>query len=324
MLILGVKVLKNIFMRNSLANAHPFSKLIFSLFIILLSFLVLILIGIIIAIPVFDLTFFELQNAISDLKDPANLNFLKYLQTLQAIGLFIIPAFIIGYLFDESSRRYLSINKKILSSTLLTVVVIMLFSLPLINYLAKLNSEMQLPEFLKQVEIWMKEKETAAQEITEAFLKMDSTGMLVFNIFMIGILPAIGEELIFRGVLQRIFAEWTKNIHWGILIAAFLFSAMHMQFYGFLPRFILGVLFGYLFYWSGSIWVPITAHFVNNTTAVLVYYFYPESQSEKIENFGATEGTYIFLILSAFIVFYLLWRFYRNNKKTGEISGYVL
>ncbi len=312
-------------MRNSFADVHPFSKLIFSLFIILLSFIVFILIGILIAIPIFDLNIFEIQNAITDLNNPANLNFLKYLQTLQAIGLFIIPAFIIGYLFNERTLTYLSLNKKIQISSILSVAIIMLFSLPLINYLAKLNAEMQLPEFLREVEIWMKEKETAAQEITKAFLKMDSIGMLAFNILMIGILPAIGEELIFRGVLQRIFTEWTKNIHWGILIAAILFSGMHMQFYGFLPRFILGVLFGYLFYWSGSVWVPITAHFVNNTTAVLVYYLYPESQTEQIENFGATEGTYIFLIISSFIVFYLLWQFYRNNKKiTGEVSGYEL
>jgi len=312
-------------MRNSFADVHPFSKLIFSLFIILLSFIVFILIGILIAIPIFDLNIFEIQNAITDLNNPANLNFLKYLQTLQAIGLFIIPAFIIGYLFNERTLTYLSLNKKIQISSILSVAIIMLFSLPLINYLAKLNAEMQLPEFLREVEIWMKEKETAAQEITKAFLKMDSIGMLAFNILMIGILPAIGEELIFRGVLQRIFTEWTKNIHWGILIAAILFSGMHMQFYGFLPRFILGVLFGYLFYWSGSVWVPITAHFVNNTTAILVYYLYPESQTEKIENFGATEGTYIFLIISSFIVFYLLWQFYRNNKKiTGEVSGYEL
>jgi len=312
-------------MRNSFADVHPFSKLIFSLFIIFLSFIVFILVGILIAIPVFDLNIFEIQNAITDLKNPANLNFLKYLQTLQAIGLFIVPAFIIGYLFDQNTFNYLSFKKRIFLPSILSVAVIMICSLPLINYLAKLNSEMQLPEFLNQVEIWMKEKEMAAQEITEAFLKMDSLGMLAFNILMIGILPAIGEELIFRGVLQRIFTEWTKNIHWGILIAAILFSGMHMQFYGFLPRFILGVLFGYLFFWSGSIWVPITAHFVNNTTAILVYYLYPESQTEKIENFGATEGTYIFLIISSLIVFYLLWQFYRNNKKiTGEVSGYEL
>ncbi|MGE0089277.1 MAG: lysostaphin resistance A-like protein [Bacteroidales bacterium] len=310
-------------MRNSLANSHPFSKLIFSLFIILLSFLVFILLGIVIAIPIFNLNIFEIQNATTDFTNPTNLNFLKYLQTLQAVGLFIIPAFIIGYFLNENSFAYLSFTKKIKFQTLFAVLVIMLCSLPLINMLAKVNSEMQFPEFLHQLENWMKEKESTAQELTEAFLKMDSLSMLAFNIFMIGILPAIGEELIFRGVFQRIFTEWTKNIHWGILIAAILFSGMHMQFYGFVPRLILGVLFGYIFYWSGSIWIPITAHFVNNTAAVIVYYFYPDSKSEEIENFGATQGTYVFLFISAIIVGYLLWRFYRVEKKiTRKGSGY--
>jgi len=322
MLIFGAKVLKIIVMRNSLSNTHPFSKLIFSLFIIFLSFLVFIIVGIIIAIPVFNINIFELQNVLSDVANPENLVFLKYLQTLQAFGLFIVPAFIIAYLFDTSSISYLAFKKNIAFSSILIVITIMLCSLPLINFLAKLNSEMQFPEFLKQVEIWMKEKENAAMEITEAFLKMDSVGMLAFNIFMIGILPAIGEELIFRGILQRIFAEWTRNIHWGILIASILFSSMHMQFYGFVPRLILGVLFGYLFYWSGSIWVPITAHFINNTTAVILYYFYADEISEQIDTFGVSKGTYVFLILSILIVSYLLWDFYKRNKKiTGEFSG---
>ncbi|OFX83588.1 MAG: hypothetical protein A2W99_15250 [Bacteroidetes bacterium GWF2_33_16] len=309
-------------MRNSFGNAHPFSKLIYSLFIIFLSFLIVIILGIIIAIPVFHITIFEIQDALTDLTKPENLVFLKYLQTLQSIGLFIIPAFIIAYIFDNSSLSYLAFNKDINFRYLFIVAVIMLCSLPLINFLAKLNSDMQFPDFLRQVELWMKEKELAAQEITEAFLKMDSIGSLLFTIFMIGVLPAIGEELIFRGILQRIFTEWTKNIHWGIMIAALLFSGMHMQFYGFLPRFILGVLFGYLFYWSGSIWVPITAHFVNNTTAVILYYFFSDKMSEQIDNFGVSEGTYLFLLVSVFIVSYLLWGFYKKNKKiTGELSG---
>jgi uncharacterized protein len=315
MLLLGAKVLKIICMRNSFADAPPFSKLIYSLFIIFLSFIIVFIGGVLIAIPVFQLSISDIQNIVSDVSNPENLTFLKYLQTLQAIGLFIIPAFIIGYIFDKSSLNYLAFKKNISFYSIFSIATIMLCSLPVINFLAKLNSDMQFPEFLKQVELWMKDKETAAQQITEAFLKMDSIGMLLFNIFMIGILPSIGEELIFRGILQRIFTEWTKNIHWGILIAAILFSGMHMQFYGFLPRFVLGALFGYLFYWSGSIWVPILAHFINNTTAVVLYYFYSDKMEEQIDNFGVSQGTYIFLIGSILIVSYLLWDFYKKNKK---------
>jgi len=303
-------------MRNSLSTAHPFSKIIFSLFIILVSFLLTFIIGFLIAIPIFQINISNLTNVLSNYNDPNNISFLKYLQTIQAIGLFIVPAFIIAYLFNSSSLKYLKFNS-ISIRPLTFTVVILLASIPLINSLNVLNEGMQLPDWLGGLENWMKEKEMGAQALTEAFLKMDSVGALLFNIIMIGVLPAVGEELIFRGVFQRLFAEWTKNIHWGIIIAATLFSAMHMQFYGFLPRLILGVLLGYLFYWSGSIWVPILGHFVNNATAIIVYYFYADEMSKEVENFGAAEGTFVYLIIGLVLVVPLLYLFYKDRKKTA-------
>ena len=300
-------------MRNSLSDTHPFSKFIFSLFIILATFLITFLIGFLIAIPIFHINITDLTNVLTDYNDPDNIKFLKYLQTIQAIGLFIIPAFIIGYFFYTRSTIYLKFKYITIRPVVLTIIILFA-SVPIINSLTVLNEGMQFPDWLGGVENWMKEKEMSAQDLTVAFLKMDTVGSLFFNIIMIGILPSIGEELIFRGIFQRLFAEWTKNIHWGIIIAAFLFSAMHMQFYGFLPRMLLGVLLGYLFYWSGSIWVPMLGHFVNNTTAVIVYYFYADEMTKDIENFGANEGSFIFLVLGIAIVTPLLYLFYKENK----------
>jgi CAAX protease family protein len=303
-------------MKNSLSTAHPFSKIIFSLFIILVSFLLTFIIGFLIAIPLFQINISNLTNVLSNYNDPNNLSFLKYLQTIQAIGLFIVPSFIIAYLFNSDLLKYLKFNSVSIRPLALTIIIL-LASIPLINSLNVLNEGMQLPNWLSGLENWMKEKEMSAQGLTEAFLRMDSMGDLFFNIVMIGVLPAVGEELIFRGVLQRIFAEWTKNIHWGIIIAAALFSAMHMQFYGFLPRMILGVLLGYLFYWSGSIWVPILGHFVNNATAIIVYYFYADEMSKEVENFGAAEGTFVYLIIGLALVIPLLYLFYKDRKKNA-------
>lgn len=301
-------------MRNSLSNAHPFSKIIFSLFIILAAFLITFVIGFLIALPIFHINISNLSNVLSDYNDPATIRFLKYLQTIQAIGLFIIPAFIIGYIFSTKSTTYLKF-KSIKIRPVILVILILLASIPIINSLAALNEGMKFPDWLSGLENWIKDKEMSAQELTEAFLKMNTFGSLVFNIIMIGILPAIGEELIFRGVLQRLFAEWTKNIHWGIVIAAFLFSAMHFQFYGFLPRMVLGILLGYLFYWSGSIWMPMIGHFVNNATAVILYYFYSDKMTQEIETFGADKGTYIYLIIGVLIVVPLLYQFYKESQK---------
>ena len=303
-------------MRNSLSDVHPFSKLIFSLFIILATFLVTFLIGFLFAVPIFHINIADLPNVLSNYTEPNNIRFLKYLQTLQAIGLFIIPAFIIGYIFHSKSIKYLKFEQITIRQIVFTIIILFA-SVPIINSLAALNESMQFPEWLRGVESWMKGKEMDAQGLTDAFLKMDTLGSLYFNIIMIGILPSIGEELIFRGIFQRLFAEWTKNIHWGIIIAAFLFSAMHMQFYGFLPRFLLGVLLGYLFYWSGSIWVPMLGHFVNNTTAVILYYFYADKMNENLESFGANQNTYIYLLLGVVIVGPLLYLFYKENYSSS-------
>jgi len=301
-------------MKNSLATLHPFAKFIFSLFIILASFLIVFIIGIAIGIPLFKVNFAELSSIITNYSDPNNLKFLKYLQTIQAIGLFIIPAFIIGYFFHQKTLRYLKFNPIGFYAGML-VILIMISALPAINFFAMLNSKMQLPAFLSELENWMKQKESSAQALTEAFLKMDRLGSLWFNIFMIGILPAVGEELIFRGVIQRLFAEWTKNIHWGILIAALLFSFMHLQFYGFVPRMILGILFGYLFYISESIWIPILAHFINNTMAVVFYYFYADQVSEEIDTLGASEGSYGYLLVSVILLSLFFYSFYLHYQK---------
>jgi len=94
---------------------------------------------------------------------------------------------------------------------------------------------------------------------------------LSFNIFLIAILPALGEELFFRGAIIRVFQDW-RGFKTAIWITAFIFSAIHLQFYGFLPRLLMGAFFGYLLLWSENLWLPVTAHFINNVVAVVFYY----------------------------------------------------
>jgi membrane protease YdiL (CAAX protease family) len=105
---------------------------------------------------------------------------------------------------------------------------------------------------------------------------------------MIAVLPAVGEELLFRGVIQKLFSKITRSHHWGIWISAILFSALHLQFYGFIPRLLLGAMFGYLLVWSGSLWLPILAHFINNAAAVTALFMIDHGYlNPSIEEFGA-------------------------------------
>jgi hypothetical protein len=181
---------------------------------------------------------------------------------------------VLAYLFHGNPKEYLQLRKVAPAASLLWVGLGMLAAVPLINLLGDLNSRMHLPSFLAPVEQWMRDSEDKAAVLTEAFLDMPGPGDLAFNLFMIALLPAVGEEWLFRGVVQRLFGEWSGKKQVGIWAAALLFSAMHLQFYGFVPRLLLGALLGYLLLWSGSIWLPMLAHFLNNAAAVLAAYLY--------------------------------------------------
>ena len=113
------------------------------------------------------------------------------------------------------------------------------------------------------------EEQAATQ--TEKLLIANTFGALLFNIFIMAVIPGLGEEFFFRGTLQRIISD-AKGAVWAIWVTAFIFSAVHMQFYGFIPRLLLGAFFGYLLVWSGNIWLPIVAHFVYNAITVVFHY----------------------------------------------------
>jgi len=301
---------------SAFRGMKPFRQLLFSGFIILVSFLSFTLISLIVAVPLFGLDSLVNIPGINDIDNPESLRILKYFQVVQSIGLFIIPPFIIGWLFGDKLSEYLFMNRSAGRLSVVMAIFITILALPFINFTGELNSRMELPQWLSGVENWMKNAEENAALVTEAFLKVDTVWGLLFNLFMIAFLPAIGEELLFRGVIQKIFTGWTKNHHWGIWITAILFSALHIQFYGFIPRMILGVLFGYLLIWSGSIWLPVIAHFVNNAFAVLAIYFIDKNLLDpKVENIGSTPDSYYSALISFVLVFALLMIMRQSNRQ---------
>jgi membrane protease YdiL (CAAX protease family) len=299
-------------------DMKPFSQLMFSIFVVIATFLAFMVVSLMIAIPFFGVDVMLSITNISDLSNPETLRILKYFQVVQSIGVFIIPPFILGWLFHGQVAEYLSLNKPVNFASVLLVLLLSFAASPFINFIGEMNANMQLPEWLSGVENWMKNAEESAAELTEAFLKVDNLGGLFFNIFMVAVLPAIGEELLFRGVIQRIFTNWTKNIHWGVWISAILFSAMHMQFYGFVPRMFLGVLFGYLLVWSGSMWLPIIAHFMNNAIAVVGMYMIDKKLlTPDIEQFGSTTDSYYMAVVSVVLiaVFMLMVKWQNSDDK---------
>jgi membrane protease YdiL (CAAX protease family) len=135
-----------------------------------------------------------------------------------------------------------------------------------------LNSLLILPEFLSGVEQWMRDMETQLMELTNYLTDFQSIPELLSGILVIGVFAGIGEELFFRGLIQPKMQRYFQSPHLGIWITAFIFSAIHVQFYGFLPRMFLGALFGYLYHYTGSLFYPILGHILNNTFTLLLVY----------------------------------------------------
>ena len=304
---------------TALRGMKPFSQLMFALFVMLVSVLVFMTVGMLLVIPFFG--FDTIMNSLSPtgIDSPEAISFLKYFQILQSLGLFVVPPFILGWLYQGNIKEYLQLNRGAQIQIYLLAAISLLVAIPFINFLGDLNSRMKLPELLSGIENWMRSMEDAAQVMVDKFMEVKSISGLLFNLFMIGIIPALGEELMFRGVIQKIFTQWTKNHHWGIWITAFLFSAMHMQFYGFLPRMALGAMFGYLLVWTGTMWVPILAHFVNNTMGVLGYFLINKGTITKdVEDWGTGPKQLPLVVLSFAILGFLLYLIYRMEM--GKIK----
>ncbi len=298
-----------------LKNTSHFAQLIFTVLLIIGSFLLFLFLATILAFPIFGLEAEEMLSILDNISGTEHIGIMKYFQICLSIGTFIIPSFLIAWLIGGNSIGYLKLNRTFNTLSAINVVLVMLIALPIINLLAHWNANMNLPGFLDGLEGKLKEMEEQAGKLTEAFLDSESLNQFAINLIMIAIIPAIGEELLFRGVIQRIFSEWTKNNHVGILIAAIIFSAFHLQFYGFLPRLAMGIFFGYLLLWSRSVWMPILAHFVNNGIAVTVYYIFgDEFVNKDVDALGTGREGFWLVAVSAIFVGLLTWYIYRNEQ----------
>jgi membrane protease YdiL (CAAX protease family) len=295
------------------SDASPFTQLIMLGFAMATCFFLLMFVGVLFMPLILGIPFGEIMTGIGADDEVQNLNLIRYLQTLFSISLFIVPAFLAAYLFSANVTGYLGLKRTAPLKWFGTTLLLMLAAIPCINMLAALNEMIVFPESLSGLEQWLRNFEEAAQQTTKRFLNVDNVSGMFFNIFMIAVLPALGEELIFRGVLQKIFTRWTGNIHIAIVVTGFLFSLMHGQFYGLFPRWLLGVMFGYLLVWSGTIWLPIFAHFVHNAVAVCIFsLIHKEVISEDMEVFGSSFSDVPVTIVATVASVWLLWKIYRN------------
>ena len=252
---------------------------------------------------------------------------LKWLQFVQTVATFLIPPVLCAWLWDADRRPFawLKMDKRVDGSLFALAVAIMICAVPAINLLADLNSRITLPESMAAWEAKMKSMEAAAAALTERFLQVDNLGGLIINLGLMALLPALSEELSFRGTLQQLLSNSPKDgltaqRSIAVWITAIIFSAIHMQFYGFIPRMLMGAMFGYVFVWTGSLWVPIVMHFTNNALAVIVYYIVANSQelTANNQNIADTIGagdTWWLGVISLILTSLGLLIFYRRTHK---------
>ena len=196
-------------------------------------------------------------------------NGLLFMQGVQTIVLFGVTALVGVWLTErENPFNQMSLNRRLSFKQALISFFFAVAALPLIAMLAEWNKGMEFPSFLASVEEMMRQMEESAKVLTERFLNTSSVGMMFINLFVMAFLPAMCEEMLFRGWLQRILVA-RVNYHVAIWVVAFVFSAIHFQFYGFVPRMLIGAALGYLYCYTGSLWAPIIAHFTNNAMAVI-------------------------------------------------------
>ena len=252
---------------------------------------------------------------------------MKIAQGLSSIMIFIVPPIVYYRIMHKHHPLYSLGFREVSQPWYLYIgigIALMFISLPVTNKLTEWNEAMSFGSLFggvfEKFEDILKQMEETAQATTEKMLTVDTFGGLLFNLLIIALIPAVGEELTFRGVLQQGLTR-KMNPHVAIILSAAIFSFIHFQFYGFLPRMFLGILLGYMFYITGSLWTSIVMHFVNNGTAVVLYYLNHKGIiSIDADHFGETQYGWLVvlsLVVTAALIFWCQWNI-KNTKKGDD------
>jgi uncharacterized protein len=250
-----------------------------------------------------------------DYTQPGVVNALKFIQIINMAGGLLLPAWLFQFLTTPASESQ-TLWKRLPSVLFPIVAVLAILAVqPLVGWLGEVNCKLSLPAVLAPLENWMQQQEKTGELLTDAFLATTTAGGLLTNILMIAVLPALAEEYLFRGILARLLNEKFRSMHIAVIVSALIFAAIHLQFYGFLPRFLLGVVLGYLYFISGSLWLPVIAHFTNNFLTIIIEFLFRKGiVSAGASDFGVNSPAGI-LLLSVAITTVLMIGLSRRMKK---------
>ncbi|TDO29080.1 CPBP family intramembrane glutamic endopeptidase [Sediminibacterium goheungense] len=246
-----------------------------------------------------------------------NANVSRLLNTLATFFAFFTPALIFAKIVNHKPFAYLGFNLKMKGQQLGLVVLITFAGMILSGALGMLNQHIPLSEE------WLRKAKELEETYKNAMLNMaymKNTSDLILAVLVMGLAPAIFEEVLFRGAFQRVFIQWTKNPWLGILATSVLFSAIHFSFFGFLPRIALGMILGLIFYYTNNLWLSILQHFLNNAFIVVQLYIV-QLQGKSIEK-AMDETMPMWWGLIGIVLLVLLFRqLYKQSETTGKVES---
>ncbi len=307
-----------------LKDASAGMQFLFVVLVVISAWLIFQVISLVSGLLIFNIGFFEVIDTLQNLDNPKSLAFLKYVQGITSFGMFVIAALISVYFISDNPGHYLLINRTPALFPSLIVIFLILATLPMNNYFSYINGKLNFPDGLNWLQKYFETKEGEMENIMVKFLTVSGTGGLLINILIIAIIPAIGEEFLFRGVIQNIFAKGLKNSHYAVILTALLFAALHFQFLSILPRFVLGIILGYIYLWTGNLWLSVLAHFVNNGVAVFFYFYYYSGQltrnMDEIGTPGHNFSTGIVSIVLVSLLLFVLWKLNREEQQVDSLE----
>lgn len=247
---------------------------------------------------------------------------LRLLSVLQDILMFILPAILTAIVVTRLPATFLCIDKKIALKPLILSIIVMFTAMPAMEWIVSLNEGINFPDSMHWLEESLRAMENEAETAVTALLGAPDTINIIISILLIGLLTGISEELFFRGALQNLFFATRMKKHLCVWITAIIFSALHFQFFGFVPRILLGAYFGYLLWWTGTLWVPILLHALNNSLVVLTTQLGKESVG-KGEIESVVESTMfsdpLLITLSFVVTIFGLYILHRTCKRAKLI-----
>jgi len=283
------------------------------------SFIILSLVGTLILSKVTGISIMEMSKPDEwDYNSPSLLPFLRGMLIIQFISLFLIPVFLFARMVDKQPAQYLGLRSST-SFYFFAGTAVLIIALPFVDFTGVINNS--LISESSGIGKWMKAAEEDAAKQIKYMLTQKGESNLLLNLLFVAVFAGVGEELFFRGVLQRLFIKIFRNPWAGIIVTSIIFSAIHLQFYGFIPRFVLGLLLGLTYWYSGSLWPAIVAHFVYDAMAVTIIHYNPAMADEN--SVTASFGNQAILAAGSFLLVLLLVIWMKRKSTSSYQAVYA-